>query len=118
MCIGAAVGALVDGVVGAGSVALSQMIQNVREGQPLTANIDSAEVGKAASVGAVAGAVGGATFGLGTAALGTGLAGTMASGAISGATARQAGVITDNALSGRDLAENVGNAGEMAKAAA
>jgi len=96
MCIGAAVGALVGGVIGAGSVALPQMVQNVRDGQPLTANIDPAEVGKAAAVGAVSGAVAGATFGLGTAVLGSGLAGTAASGALSGVMGGQASVLAES----------------------
>ena len=50
-CIGAAV---VSVFLGAAMVAASQMIQNMRDGQTLTANIDPGEVGKAAVAGAVA----------------------------------------------------------------
>jgi len=87
----------VGGVIGAGSVALPQMIQNVREGQPLTANIDPAEVGKAAAVGAVAGAVGGATFGLGTQLLGAGWLATGASGAVSGIAGGRSSILANAA---------------------
>jgi len=66
----AAIGAVVGAVVGAATVALPLMIKNVQAGQPLTANIDPAEVGKAALIGAGAGAVIGGTLGVGLAAAG------------------------------------------------
>jgi len=86
--VGAAIGAVIGAAVSAGP----QIIQNAREGQPLTTNIDPGEVAKAAAVGAVGGAVAGATFGLALAAapavgLGTGLGAHVAAGAASGVVA-------------------------------
>ena len=115
-CIGAAIGAVVGAVVGAATAAVPQMIQNVRDGQPLTANIDPGEVGKAAVAGAVAGAVGGATFYVGTAlvAAGTGATGislgNMAlSGAVSGALSGQASKATENLLNGEPVTDGLGD---------
>ena len=71
--------------------------------------------------GAVAGAVGRATFGLGTMALGTGLTGTVASGALAGVTAGQAGQAgraTENVLHGREVTEGLGDPVQMATDAA
>jgi len=115
-CIGAAIGAAVGAVVGAASAAAPQMIQNVRDGQPLTANIDPGEVGKAAVAGAVAGAVGGATFYIGTAvvaaatgATGISLGNMALSGAISGALSGQASRATDNLLNGETVTDGLGD---------
>ena len=106
--------ALIGGAIGAGigaaSVALPQMIRNAQGGQPLTANIDPAEVGKAAAVGFVAGAISGATAGVGT-----GLAATIGVGALSNVVAGQAAIATDNALSGRAITTGMGDVGGMAK---
>ena len=107
---------MVGAVVGAATAAVPQMIQNVRDGQPLTANIDPGEVGKAAVAGAVAGAVGGATFYVGTAlvAAGTGATGislgNMAlSGAVSGALSGQASKATENLLNGEPVTDGLGD---------
>ena len=106
--------ALIGGAIGAGigatSVALPQMIRNVRGGQPLTANIDPAEVGKAAAVGFVSGAISGATAGVGT-----GLAATIGVGAVSNVLAGQTAIATDNVLSGRAITTGMGDVGDMAK---
>ncbi len=85
------------------------MIRNVRDGQPLTANIDPAEMGKAAAVGFVSGAISGATAGVGT-----GLAATIGVGAASNVLAGQAAMATDNVLSGRTVTTGLGNVGDMA----
>lgn len=63
----------------------------------------------AIGAGAVAGAVGVATFGVGTAVLGTGLAGIVTAGAISGAVAGQAARATENVLSGQAVTDGLGN---------
>lgn len=89
----AAVGAITGAAIGAASVALPQMIKNVQSGQPLTTNINPSEVGKAAAIGAVAGAVGGLTFGVGLAA-GSAIAGAVGITASSGAAATVAGAVT------------------------
>ena len=100
MGIGAATGALINyGVQVAANIS-----QNGLQVQAFT-NINWAVVG----AGAVAGAVGGATFGLGTAVLGTGLAGTVAAGAFSGAAAGQAARATENVLSGQAVTAGLGN---------
>jgi len=64
--------------------------------------------------GAVAGAVGVATFGLGTAVMGTGLGATVAAGAISGAVSGQAARATENALSGQEVTAGLGNPVDIA----
>ncbi len=113
--IGGAIGA----VIGAATVAVPQMINNIRDGEPLTANIDPVEVGKAAAVGAVAGVVGGLTFGAAlavapTVGLGTGLAAHAAAGAVSGVAAGRARRLTENALDPeRGLFEDVYNPGDI-----
>ncbi len=94
-CIGAAVGALVGAAVGAAAVAVPQMIQNVRDGQPLMANIDPGEVGKAAVAGAVAGAVVGGTLGWGASALGLVGAGEGGTALVSSATVVEAGATAE-----------------------
>jgi len=111
-------GAAIGAVIGAASVALPQMIENVQRGEPLTANIDPGEVAKAAAVGAVAGAVGGATLGVGTAVLGTGLGATIATGAVAGALSGQAGRAADNVLSGVDATTGLGNPNDIVTDAA
>jgi len=64
--------------------------------------------------GAVAGAVGVATFGLGTAVMGTGLGATVAAGAISGAVSGQAARATENVLSGQEVTAGLGNSVDIA----
>jgi hypothetical protein len=114
IAIGAAIGAVVGAAVSAGP----QMIQNIRDGQPLTANIDPGEVLEAAAVGAAGGAVGAATFGVGTALMGTGLAGMVGSGAISGAIAGQASRAAGNVLNGQEITAGLGNPANIATDAA
>ncbi|MDY7078092.1 MAG: RHS repeat-associated core domain-containing protein [Chloroflexota bacterium] len=89
----AAIGAAVGGVIGAATSAGPQMIQNIREGQPLTANIDPSQVAKDAAIGAAVGAVGGLTFGAGLAAGGA-IAGAIGVSSASGAAATAIGVTT------------------------
>ena len=96
-CIGAAIGAVVGAVVGAATAAVPQMIQNVRDGRPLTANIDPGEVGKAAVAGAVAGAVVGGTLGWGASALGLVGAGEGGTALVSSATVMEAGATAEAA---------------------
>ncbi len=96
-CIGTAIGAVVGAVVGAATAAVPQMIQNVRDGQPLTANIDPGEVGKAAVAGAVAGAVVGGTLGWGASAVGLVGAGEGGTALVSSATAMEAGATAEAA---------------------
>jgi len=69
----------------------------------------------AVGAGAVAGAVGVATFGVSTAVLGTSLAGMMAAGAASGAVAGQAAIATENVLSGREITEGLGHPSDIAR---
>ncbi|MFC1466146.1 MAG: RHS repeat-associated core domain-containing protein [Candidatus Brachytrichaceae bacterium NZ_4S206] len=102
-------GAAIGAALGAGM----QVLKNAAEGKPL-----DTDIGKAALVGGVSGAVGGATFGLGMAVLGTGLAGTVASGAISGAVAGQAARATENILDGQNVTAGLGNPADMALDAA
>jgi RHS repeat-associated protein len=112
--------ALIGGAIGAGigaaSVALPQMIRNAQGGQPLTADIDPVEVGKAAAVGFVSGAISGATAGL--AAPGAGLAATVAVGALGNVLGGQAAIATDNLLSGRDVSSGMLQSGDMLRDAA
>jgi RHS repeat-associated protein len=112
--LGAIVGGIVGGVVGAIASAAPQIINNIRNGEPLTTNIDPVEVRNAAVAGAVAGAVGGATFGIGTAVMGTGFVATVASGSISGAVAGQAARGASNIIHGRNLTEGMGNPVDIA----
>ena len=114
MCVTAAIGGILGAAIGAASVALPQMIKNAQAGQPLTTNIDPAEVGKAAAAGAVAGVIGGLTFGIGTAVMGSGLGATMVAGAVSGALAGQASRATNNVLSGRNVGTGLFNPKDMA----
>ncbi len=114
MCVTAAIGGILGAAIGAASVALPQMIKNAQAGQPLTTNIDPAEVGKAAAAGAVAGVIGGLTFGIGTAVMGSGLGATMVAGAVSGALAGQASRATNNVLSGRNVGTGLFSPKDMA----
>ena len=75
----------------------------------------SCTVGKAAVAGAVAGAVGVATFGLGTAVLGTGAAATVASGAVSGVATGQASIVMENILTGQEVTAGLGEPGDIAQ---
>jgi RHS repeat-associated protein len=110
----AAVGAVVGAAVGAVVATAPQMIQNVRDGAPLTANIEPGQVATAVVAGAVAGGIGGLTFGVGLAVMGTGAAATVASGAAAGAVAGQAGRATGNVLSGDSLTQGLGNPVDIA----
>ncbi len=118
MLITALAGAGIGAAVGAAAVALPQMVKNVQAHEPLTANINPTELGKAAAAGAVAGAIGGLTFGVGTAVMGTGLAGSVFAGSLSGVIAGQAGRATSNVLDQRSATEGLGNVGDMATDAA
>ena len=68
--------------------------------------------------GAVAGAVGVATFGVGTAVLGTGFIATAASGAVSSVVADQAAIVTKNVLNGEKVTKGVGSADDIVQDAA
>ena len=70
---------------------------------------------KQVGAGAVAGAVGVATFGAGTAVLGTGAAGMIASGALSGAVSGQVEQAVENVLGGHELTEGLGNPTDMTR---
>lgn len=100
------------------AAAAPQLVQNIRDGQPLTANIDPGEVAKAAALGAAGGAIGATTFGVGTAVMGTGVVGMVGSGAISGAVAGQASRAAGNRLSGQAVTEGLGNPTDLATDAA
>jgi RHS repeat-associated protein len=110
----AAIGALGGAAIGAVMAAGPQIIHNIQTGQPLTANIDPSTVAKAAAVGAATGLVAGATLGIGTAVLGTGFGAMVASGAVSGAVAGQAGRATENVLSGQEVTAGLGNPADIA----
>jgi len=69
----------------------------------------------AVGAGAVTGAVGVATFGVGAAVLGTSLAGMMVAGAASGVVAGQAAIVTENVLSGREITEGLGHPSDIAR---
>jgi len=69
----AIVGGVVGAVAGAAIAAVPTMIQNAQNHQPLTANIDPAQVGKAAAMGFLAGAAAGATLGAGAVLVSTNL---------------------------------------------
>ena len=101
-----AAGALIGTVLGAGV----QVISNYANGVSL-----DTDVGKAAAIGFVSGAVGGATLGLGTAVLGTTVIGSVIVGAASGVAAGQAGKATDNLLSGRSVEEGLGQTDDIVK---
>jgi hypothetical protein len=87
---------VVGAVVGAGISYGSQVVGNLQRGQSLGSaltNVDVAEIGKAALVGAIIGGTGGAA----TAFLGGGLL----AGAVSWGAASVVGQVADNVLHGR-----------------
>ncbi len=108
-CIAIGVGALIGAGVTYGFQVAANISQNGWTVQAFT-NVNWAAVGG----GAVAGAVGVATFGLGTAVMGTGLGATVAAGAISGAISGQAARATENALSGQEVTAGLGNPVDIA----
>ena len=112
-CISIGVGALLGAAVTYGVQVAANISQNGLNVQAFT-RVNW----KAVAAGTVAGAVGGATFGLGTAVLGTGAAGTIASGAISGAVAAQAAIATENALTGQAITEGLGRPEDILRDAA
>jgi hypothetical protein len=81
MCIGAGIGAVVGGLIGAAFAAGPQIIQNYQQRQPLLTNVDPVAVAKAAVVGAVGGAIVGGTFGAVGVGAGLGKLGLSALGA-------------------------------------
>jgi len=103
-CIAIGVGALIGAGVTYGFQVAANISQNGLTVQAFT-DVNWAVVGG----GAVAGAVGVATFGLGTAVMGTSLGATVAAGAISGAVSGQAARATENVLSGQELTAGLGN---------
>lgn len=113
ICITAAIGAVVGGGIAYGVQVAANISQNGLTVNALT-EVNWATVG----AGAVAGAVGGATFGVGTAVFGTGLAGMVAAGAIRGAVAGQAARATENGLSGREITAGLGDPAQIAADAA
>jgi len=102
------VGALIGAGVTYGFQVAANISQNGLNVQAFT-EVNWAAVGG----GAVAGAVGVATFGVGTAVMGTGLGATVAAGAISGAVSGQTARATENVLSGQDVTAGLGNPGEL-----
>jgi len=108
-CIAIGVGALIGAGVTYGFQVAANISQNGLTVQAFT-DVNWAAVGG----GAVAGAVGVATFGLGTAVMGTGLGATVAAGAISGAVSGQAARATENALSGQEVTAGLGNPVDIA----
>ncbi len=109
-CITIGLGALIGAGVTYGVQVAANVSQNGLNVQAFT-DVNWATVG----TGAVAGAVGGATFGLGTAVLGTGLAGTVAAGAVSGAVAGQSSIAAENVFSGQEITEGLGRPGDIAR---
>jgi len=103
------VGALIGAGVTYGFQVAANISQNGLNVQAFT-EVNWAAVGG----GAVAGAVGVATFGVGTAVMGTGLGATVAAGAISGAVSGQAARATENVLSGQELTAGLGNPADIA----
>ncbi len=108
-CIAVSVGALIGAGVSYGTQVAVNISQNGLNVQAFT-DVNWKQVG----AGAVAGAVGVATFGAGTAVLGTGAVATVASGAVSGAVAGQAAIATENVLSGREVTEDLGDPADIA----
>ena len=124
-CIGALVGAVAGAAIAYGAQVVNNISQNGFSADAFTQNIDGGKI----LAGAVVGAVGGATFGLGLlagGALGTALevSGIAASAlgvatvAVSGAVAGQAQRATDNVLNGRPITEGLGNPRDIAVDAA
>ena len=112
-CITIGGGALIGGGISYGTQVAANISQNGLTVQAFT-DVNWATVG----AGAVAGAVGGATFGVGTAVIGTGLVGMVASGAVSGAAAGQAARATENVLSGEAITAGLGDPAEIVTDAA
>jgi hypothetical protein len=108
-CIAIGVGALIGAGVTYGFQVAANISQNGLTVQAFT-DVNWAAVGG----GAVAGAVGVATFGVGTAVMGTDLGATVAAGAISGAVSGQAARATENVLSGQDVTAGLGNPADIA----
>ncbi len=110
--IQAAVGAVVGGAIGYGAQVVGNVLQEGLTSQAFT-DISWTAVG----IAAVSGAVGAATFGVGTAvgtaALGTGWAATLTVGAVSGVLAGQASRLTVNALTHRPLTEGLGRVEDL-----
>ncbi|MFN3929152.1 MAG: RHS repeat-associated core domain-containing protein, partial [Thermoflexus sp.] len=102
-CIAIGAGAVMGAVIAYGFQVAANISQNGLNVQAFT-QVNWAAIG----AGAVAGAVGVATFGVGTAVLGTGLAGIVTAGAISGAVAGQAARATENVLSGQEITTGLG----------
>ena len=103
------IGALIGAGVTYGFQVAANISQNGLNVQAFT-EVNWAAVGG----GAVAGAVGVATFGVGTAVMGTGLGATVAAGAISGAVSGQAARATENVLSGQEVTAGLGNPADIA----
>lgn len=99
----AAVGAAGGAAFAYGAQVVGNVLDNGLSVRAFT-EVDLAKIG----AGAVAGMLGGLTFGAGTAVLGTGWAGFVGSGAISGALSGQVSRFADNALSDRPLTEGLG----------
>ncbi|MFN8482990.1 MAG: putative toxin [Anaerolineae bacterium] len=108
MCVTAAVGA----AIGAGVAYAPQVVANIsRDGVSGNAftNVNWASVG----AGAVAGAVGAATFGVGTAIMGTGMVAEVGVSALSNVVAGQVAIATENVLSGQEVTEGLGNGSQI-----
>ena len=108
-CIAVGIGALIGAGVTYGTQVAANISENGLNVQAFT-DVNWKRVG----AGAVAGAVGAATFGTGTAVLGTGLIATAASGALSGTVAGQTERVVENILSGEDVLTGLGDPADMA----
>jgi RHS repeat-associated protein len=118
-------GAIVGGLIGGIGSAVSQVVEDIQAGQPLS--IDVGQVAQATGTGAVVGAVAGGTFGVGLAVGGavagaTGITGGTAASVAGGATVAlssvasgQAARATENALSGQDIGTGLFQPGDMVK---
>lgn len=107
MCVTALIGAAIGGGIGYGA----QVIANLNNGLSVDQALTRVEGSK---IVAVAGAIGGATFGIGTAVLGTGVGAGIVSGALAGGLSGQAEIATANVLEGRDIRNGLGNIADIA----
>jgi RHS repeat-associated protein len=111
-------GALLGAVIGGGAEYVGQVWQNVSENgmspEAFTSDVDWGSVGRGALSGGVAGAIGGATFGLGTAVLGGGALAGAGVGAASGIIGGQVQRATENVLEGREITDGLFDPAQMA----
>ncbi|MBS3083598.1 RHS repeat-associated core domain-containing protein [Candidatus Pacearchaeota archaeon] len=100
-------------IAGAGIGATVSALYSAASQYHSSGSVNFGEVGKNAVVGAIAGGIGGLTFGLGTAAISVGGFAELSAGqavglgAISGITSGRSAQLTSNILSGNSLSQNV-----------